>query len=262
MSKLTVILPCFNEEPNIGECLESVKWADEIMVVDSGSTDRTVEIARRYTGRILVHKYVNSAAQKNWAIPRAAGEWVMVIDCDERATGELQEEIRRLMAAGPSHDGYYIRRRNYFLGKRIKRCGWERDRVLRLFRRDKGRYADRAVHADVELDGKAGELAGFLEHYTYRSLDQYFEKFGRYTKWGAEDAFKRGTRAGALSLIFRAPLRFLKMYVFQLGFLDGFAGLVLCALAAFSVFAKYARLWALQNGLDDPARTQGMKGER
>lgn len=242
-AKLTVLVPCRNEEEMLPAALESVRWADEIYVVDSFSTDRSVEIARAAGARVEEHEYVNSATQKNWAIPRATHEWVMVLDCDERVTPELAAEIQRVLER-PAHDGYRVRRRSFFLGREIRHCGWERDAVLRLFRRDRGRYLDREVHADVEVEGgNVGWLEGKLLHFTVRSLGQYFEKFGRYTTWAAGDLEKRGARAGFLSLFLRPAARFLKMYLLRLGFLDGLHGLVLCTLAAMSVFTKYAKLW-------------------
>ncbi|MCX7934277.1 MAG: glycosyltransferase family 2 protein [Planctomycetota bacterium] len=246
MPKLSAIIPCKNEEKNIRACLETVRWADEIMVVDSGSSDRTLEIAREFTDRILSHPYVNSAAQKNWAIPQAAHEWVLIVDCDERVTPALRAEIQNLLATSPECDGYRIRRDNWFFGQRIYHCGWDGDDVLRLFRRDVGRYENKHVHADVVVPGKVGWLQGRLEHHTYRSFDQYLEKFGRYTTWGALDLRAQGVRTTAWHLIARPLFRFLRMYIWRRGFLDGQAGLILCGLAAFNVFMKYAKLWAIR----------------
>ncbi len=245
MPKLTVIVPCKNEEENIRTCLESVKWADELMVVDSGSTDRTLEIAHEYTDRILEHEYVNSATQKNWAIPQAAHEWVFIVDSDEKVTPELQSEVRALMAGTPKHDGYRIRRKNWFFGVEMPHCGWERDTVLRLFRRDVGRYEDRHVHADVIVDGAVGHLENNFEHRSYRSFDDYLEKFGRYTTWSALDLRDRGKRPGFLNLVVRPFFRFFKMFVIRQGFRSGLAGFILCGLGAFSVFMKYAKLWVI-----------------
>ncbi len=245
MSKLTVIVTCKNEEKNIRSCLETVKWADELMVVDSGSTDRTLEIVREYTDRILEHEYINAATQRNWAIPQAAHEWVFIVDSDERVTPELQAEICALMAGTPEHDGYRIRRRNWFFGVEMPHCGWERDTVLRLFRRGAGRYEDRHVHADMVVDGTVGHLENSFEHRPYRSFDNYLEKFGRYTTWSALDLRARGKRPTFRNLVGRPFFRFFKMFVLRQGFRSGLAGFILSGLAAGSVFMKYAKLWVI-----------------
>ncbi len=244
-AKLTALIPTFDEEENLQECLESVRWADEIFVVDSYSRDRTLEIARGFSARIVQHEYVNSAAQKNWAIPRASHPWVLLVDADERVTPELREEIRGILEAGPRHDGYWIRRANHFLGRRMKHCGWETDKVIRLFRRDVSRYQEREVHAEIDLPDPLPVLRNPLLHYSFRSFGQYWGKMKSYSDWGASQLHREGKRAGWLSIAFRPPARFLKMYVARLGFLDGIHGLVLCMLAAFMVFLKYAKLWDL-----------------
>jgi len=240
---LSVIVPTFNEEVNIEECLESVRWADEVLVVDSFSTDRTLEIARRYTDRIIQREYGNSASQKNWAIPQTAHRWVMVLDADERVTPELRGEIQALLARGPDRSGYVIRRVNHFLGRRINHGGWARDRVLRLWDKTKGRYQEKEVHADVEVTGPVSELRHPLHHITFRSWDGYLRKIDRYTSWGAEGLRRKGRRATVLDLVFRPPARFLKRYVLQMGFLDGVAGLMITGIDTWVVFVKYARLW-------------------
>lgn len=245
MNQLTVIVPCKNEAVNIRACLDTVRWADEIFIVDSGSTDETIDIAREFTSRIVQHEYINSAAQKNWAIPQATHEWILVVDADERVTPELQAEIKELLSGTPSCDGYYIYRKNWFFGVPISRCGWERDKVLRLFKRDKSRYQNKHVHAEVEITGPKGFLKSKLEHYTYRSFDQYLEKFNRYTTWSALDLKARGRKPSAWNMISHPVMRFIRMYLFRKGFLDGTAGLILCMLASFSVFMKYAKLWAI-----------------
>ncbi len=243
---ITVLVPTFNEEDNIRDCLESVKWADDIFVVDSFSTDRTLEIAREYTDHVVQHEYVNSATQKNWAIPQVASEWVMVVDADERVTPELRARIRDILENGTEYDGFYIRRMTTFFGKLIRHCGWHKDYLVRLWRRGKGRYEDLEVHADVIVDGKVGKINEYLTHNTYRSFDDYLEKFGRYTTWSANDLHKRGKRATVLNLTLRPLWRFIHMYIIRHGFMDGKHGLILCILAGFNVFMKYAKLWRLQ----------------
>ncbi|KAB2965132.1 MAG: glycosyltransferase family 2 protein [Thermoanaerobaculia bacterium] len=241
--RLSVIITTFNEEINVADCVRSVLWADEILLVDSFSTDRTVEIAREFPVTLLQREYFGSAAQKNWAIDRVRHEWVLIVDADERVPEELAREILTLLASGPSANGYYIRRENMFVDEVIRHSGWSTDKVVRLFRRDKGRYPNRRVHADLEIEGPVPVLRQAFLHYTFRTFDQYFPKFLNYAEWGAAQAFRDGRRAGISELVFRPAWRFLRTYVLQLGFLDGKHGLVLCSLQAFGVFLKYARLW-------------------
>lgn len=256
--KLTVLVPCKNEERNIRACLESVRdLADEILVADSGSTDRTMEIAREFGARIIQREYVNSADFKNWAIPQAAHGWVMVVDADERVTPGLAAEARRVLAEGPRADAYRVGRVGFFFGHRIRRCGWGRETLTRLFRREL-RYETKHVHADVVVpSGKVGRLRGELEHYTCWTFEQYFEKFGRYTTWAAMDLAERGKTASALKMLYKPLFRFLRQYILQLGFLDGRAGLVVCGLSAFGVFTRYAKLWAMREGKPEPCEAPG-----
>ncbi|NQU43040.1 glycosyltransferase family 2 protein [bacterium] len=241
---LTVLVPTFNEEDNIRECLESVKWADEILVVDSFSADRTREIASEYTNRVLQHEYVNSAAQKNWSIPQATHPWILIVDADERITPELREEILQTLETGPQFEGYYIRRLNHFMGHPIRHV-WKTDKCLRLFLRDKGRYQDRHVHADIILEGKAGYLTHPMEHHTARSFDRYMTKFDRYTTWAAKDRARHTPLVRPQHLLLHPAWRFVKQYILKRGFLDGRAGLIVCGLSAFSAFLKYAKLWEI-----------------
>jgi glycosyltransferase involved in cell wall biosynthesis len=243
--KLTVIVPTHNEEANIRECLESVKWADEVMVVDSFSTDSTVDICRSYGVKLVQHEYVNSAAQKNWILPQAGNRWVLIVDADERVTQALREEIVSSLEGRPECEGYWIRRRNRFMGKEIRFCGWQRDKVLRFFDRDMGRYEEKHVHAEVVLNGRVGFLKSHLVHESYKDFSSYLSKLDKYSEWGAEDLLKTGRRATVLSLIVRPPARFVRMYLIQMGFLDGLRGLIVCGLGATSVFVKYAKLWRL-----------------
>jgi len=240
---LSVLIPTKNERANVRECLDSVRWAEEVVVVDSGSTDGTLELARPVADRVLEHAYENSAAQKNWALPQLTHRWVLIVDADERVTPALRAEIEAVLADPGRADGYWIRRANHFLGRPIGSAGWQRDRVLRLFDRLKGAYEPLHVHAEVQIRGRVGSLRERLTHHTYLSLDEYFEKFDRYTRWSAEDLKKRGIRGSTPRLLLRPWLRFLRMYVLEGGFREGRHGLVLCWLAAFSVFTKYARRW-------------------
>lgn len=240
---VSVIITTFNEEVNVAECIESALWADEIVLVDSYSTDRTIEIAKRYPIQILQREYFGSAAQKNWAMDRVRHEWVLIIDADERVTEPLAREILTTLATAPAVDGFYIRRENVFVDRVIRHSGWSTDKVVRLFRKDKGRYPNRRVHADLEIAGPVPVLEHPFLHYTFRTFDQYFPKFLNYAEWGAAQAFRDGRRAGVAELVFRPWWRFTRTYFLQAGFLDGVHGFVLCALQAFGVLLKYARLW-------------------
>lgn len=240
---LSVLVTTRNEEGAIGPCLESARWAEEIVVVDSGSTDQTVAKARSIADRVLHHEYESPAAQKNWALPQLAHRWVLILDADEQVSPELRREIEAVLADPSRRDGYWIYRENHFFGRRIRSAGWQRDKVLRLFDRTKGDYHPVLVHEEVALRGRGGALRARLLHDPYRDLDRYFEKWDRYTRWSAEELRRRGVRASGARLLFRPWLRFLRMYVLEGGFREGRRGLVLCWLAAFSVFTKYARRW-------------------
>jgi glycosyltransferase involved in cell wall biosynthesis len=243
---LTALVPAFNEEETLGDCLKSVAFADEILVVDSFSTDRTVAIATAHGARVIQREYGYSASQKNWAIPQATHEWVLLVDADERVTPALRDEILATLAAGPVADGYWVRRDNYFLGRHIRHCGWGSDTVVRLFRRDRSRYQDRQVHAEIDLPGPLPTLRHPLEHHTFRSFAQYWRKLDRYSDWGARQMHQEGRRTGAAGILFRPVGRFVRMYLLERGFLEGTHGVALSLLGAFTVYLKYVRLWELQ----------------
>jgi glycosyltransferase involved in cell wall biosynthesis len=238
LSNVSLIVITYNEASNIGKCLESAHGVGEIIVVDSFSADETVGIAKRMGAAVFQRPYISAADQKNWAIEKVEREWVLILDADESLSAELSTEIARTLER-PDHDGYWLRRRNVFLGTRIRFCGWQRDRVLRLFRRETGHYPAKAVHEKLELKGRPGKLRGFLDHNPYRDLDDYMQRMRNYSKRGAEELFKR--RRGWFPALFTRPIaRFIRMYFLQLGFLDGAAGLKLCRLAAAGVFLKYS----------------------
>jgi glycosyltransferase involved in cell wall biosynthesis len=242
--KISAVITSFNEETNIEDCIKSVLWCDEVLLVDSFSADRTVEIARGYPQvLILQHEYFGSAAQKNWAMDRTSHPWILIVDADERVTDALAGEIRELLGRGPDADHYSIRRQNIFVDRIIRHSGWSTDRVVRMVRRGKARYPKRRVHADMRPEGKTPTLESPLLHYTFRSFDQYLEKFHRYAEWGAAEAYRRGKRAGIVELAGRPLWRFFRMYILQAGFLDGRHGFILCTLQAYGVFLKWAKLW-------------------
>jgi len=247
LSALSVILITLNEERNIEACLRSVEWADEIIVVDSQSTDRTVEIARSFTDKVFVIDWKGFAASKNFALQQAQSDWVLWIDADERVPAELATEIRQVISQKPQEDGFAIARRAFFLGRWIKHCGWYPGYVLRLFRRGKACFNDNRVHEGLILQGRQGRLQNDLLHYTDDSLEHYLWKFNRYTSLAAQDLVQRGRKAGWLGMIGRSLHTFFRMYLVKRGFMDGVEGLMLCLLSANYVAMKYAKLWEARN---------------
>lgn len=259
MDKITAIIPTFNEEINIREAIESVQWCDEIIVVDSFSRDSTVNIVKSFPSvRLLQHEYQHSAAQKNWTIPQASCPWIFLLDADERPTPELVAEIKAAVGAGADYSGFWIYRRNHFMGKRINYSGWQSDKVIRLFKRDDCRYQNKHVHAEIETTGKIGFLKHKLIHYTYKDLSSYLKKADRYTTWGALDRFqkfeKSGHKIGLPYLLLRPIGRFLRHYFLRLGMLDGVHGFVISGLSATNVFIRGLKIWRLQQGekIEDP----------
>ncbi len=240
---LTVVIPTLNEAGQIAECVRHLDWASEVIVVDAASTDGTVELARAAGARVLNGAPNRIATQRNAGIAAASHEWVFALDADERIGPDLARELERVVAV-PTHDAYAVRRRNVYLGKTMTHAGWGTDWVVRLFTRDR-RYVERRVHEGLEPVGRLGRLAVPLEHVPYRDLTHHLQKLGRYAAWAAADLAERGHRARLLDLLLRPPAQFVRMYVLQLGLLDGWRGAVLCGLAGVSVFLKYARLWEL-----------------
>lgn len=244
--KISGIVPTYNEEDNIEDCLKSLGWVDELIVVDSFSKDNTVSIAQKYADKIIQHKYDYSATQKNRIIPQAFHQWVIFVDADERVKPELRDEILRLLENGPDKKAYWIYRTNFFMGKEIKHCGWEKDKVIRLFTKEH-RYEDVKVHAEIEAKKEEiGTLSGKLVHYSYRNFEDYLVKLQRYSQWGAEKSFVKGNRANPFNILFAPFGMFFKRYIFNWGFLDGIHGFILSLLAAVSTLMKYIKLWELQ----------------
>ena len=240
---VTVVIAARNESGNIGACIESVSWAREILVVEDGSTDDTATIASSRGASVISNPFTTIGLQRNVAIERASAAWTLVVDADERGSIALGNEIGRVIA-NPGFDAYRVPRRNRFLGREVKHGGWASDKPIRLFRSSL-RYNGARVHEHVEVNGATGELESHLVHEPYATLDSWFEKLGRYSRWWAEDKFEKGKRTGIFSVIMRPPLRFLTMYVVRGGFLDGARGTLLALMAATSVMAKYAQLWSL-----------------
>jgi glycosyltransferase involved in cell wall biosynthesis len=246
--KVSGVITSFNEEHNIGDCIESLLWCDEIILVDSFSTDKTPEIARTHDKvRFFQRPYYGAGAQKNWALQRISHEWVVLLDADERCTPALQREIEDILADGPKCDAYTINRDVYFLGKRIKYSGWQRDRVARVFRRGTAYYENRRVHSLLHTSGDSPILKNSMKHFMVdRSFDEYAFRLARYGYWGAAQCWRDGVRCRSLDVLLRPAWRFFRTYILQLGILDGSRGLVFCMLQAYSTYMKFAILWGWQ----------------
>lgn len=244
MSKVTAIVPTCNEEARLEKCLQSLIWADELLVVDSYSTDRTLEIARNYNARIIQHEYLNSAAQKNWIIPQATHDWIFLLDADEYIQPEIVEEIREILKA-PRHEAYWVKRKNFFMGKRIRFSGWQGDKVIRLFRKNH-RYEPKHVHSEILTSGSAGRLKNPIFHNTFLTLDHFLGKMDRYTTWGALDRLSGTSQVGFFHLFLKPVFRFIQFFIFRFGFLDGIHGYMIASFAAYSVYLRSVRLRELQ----------------
>jgi len=244
MEKISAIVTCFNREKEIGVCLESLKWADELIVVDSFSTDRTAEIAAAYADKFFRRKYISPGEQKNWAIGRASHPWILAIDSDEVVPPALRDEIMSELEK-PRYHQYKAYRRNFFLGKEIKHCGWDTDKIIIIFRKDRYRYREDVVHDRLLPEDRFRFFENKVVHHPHRSIEDFISRSNRYSRGGAEKYFREGKRGGALKMFFHAAFNFLKMYFFRLGFLDGARGLIICTLSSCYVAEKYAHLWEL-----------------
>lgn len=248
MSALAVIVITKNEEQNIGCCLDSVRWADEIVVVDANSTDRTVEIAKKYTGKVFIRPWDGYGAAKNFGLAQCTADWVLWLDADERVTPELHAEIEQSTASATAGiAAMSMPRRANFLGHWIRHCGWYPGRVVRVFRRLEGKFTTANVHEKLEVDGEVLALHEDLLHYTDPTLTEYFDKLNKYTSLAAKDLTENNRKFTWIRLVLNPCWVFIRMYILQLGFLDGIPGLILCALSACHVFTKYAKLWEHSN---------------
>ncbi|HEX7121486.1 MAG TPA: glycosyltransferase family 2 protein [Gemmatimonadaceae bacterium] len=240
---VTVVIAARNEAEQIASCIESVSWAADVLVVEYDSTDDTVARATAAGATVFQHPFRTIAGQRNAAIARAQQPWILVVDADERGTPALGEAVRAAIEQPGGLDAFRVRRRNFLLGREVRHGGWERDRPVRLFRQSL-RYEERAVHEHVVVNGPVGELTEPLLHTPYASLDEYFEKLRRYSRWWAEQHAARGRRARVSDLVLRPAGRLFTMLVLRGGWRDGPIGVLVAVLGAISVAAKYAQLYA------------------
>jgi glycosyltransferase involved in cell wall biosynthesis len=245
--KLSVTVITKNEAARIGDALSSVSWADEIVVVDSGSTDDTVAIAGRFTPRVVVRPWRGYVAQKNEAASLATHDWVLSLDADERVTPELADEIRATLSSTPPHSAYRIPRVTWHLGRWIRSTDWYPDHQTRLYNRRTAEWTGRYVHEAVSARGSIGELRSELQHFAYDGVADHLETMDRYTGYAARQMAEAGRRAGLLQIAGHPPLAFLRNYIVRGGYRDGTAGLIVSAMNAYYVFLKFAKLWELQH---------------
>ena len=244
---LSVIIICKNEEKNIRDCLESISWADEIIILDSGSTDNTLQICREFSEKVFSTDWPGFGIQKNRALQHATNPWVLSLDADERITPSLKSEIENTIAAekNSQNNGYYIPRSSRFCGKFMRHSGWYPDYVLRLFKRELARFSDDIVHEKVLCTGETGHLKHPIIHYTYDSLTQALDKANLYSDLGAEKLYNEGKRSSLTKAVLKGLWAFFRTFVIRQGFRDGSQGFLLAVSNAEATYYKYAKLTLL-----------------
>ena len=240
--KLSITLITLNSEKTLKLVLEAVSWADEIVLVDSGSTDKTLEIARQFNAKIVYRAFDGYGSQKNFATSQASNDWILSLDDDEILTPKLQQEIQNLSLSTTDYEGFKIPRSLIFLGKLLRFSGEYKRLTLRLFNRKQGNWNAEYVHESVEVKGKIGILKHQILHDSYRDLTDYFNKFNKYTSLGAKTLAERGKTSSSLKIISRFPITFLKIYILKGSCLDGYAGFMWALLTAINPVVKYAKL--------------------
>jgi glycosyltransferase involved in cell wall biosynthesis len=248
--KLTVTVITKSEAANIEACLRSVAWADEIIVVDSGSDDGTPDIARAAGARVIVRDWPGYSAQKNFAACEAGHDWILSVDADERVPSELAEEIRSILAGEPAVAGYRVPRVTWHLGRWIRTTDWYPDYQLRLYDRRRARWKLKRVHESVEADGPVGQLRRDLQHYAYRDIAHHHRTMDRYTTLAADEMFAEGRRVGVTDLVFHPWAAFLRNYLLKGGLKDGLPGFIISTMNAYYVFLKFAKLWEKGHSAD------------
>jgi glycosyltransferase involved in cell wall biosynthesis len=245
MNKISASIITKNEESNIERCLESIKWVDEIIVVDSGSTDTTLAICQTYNCKIIETEWLGFGLTKQIGVNAATNDWVLSIDADEEVTNKLKNKILELIQSTTFH-AFDIKRVSYYLKKRIKYSGWQTDYPLRLFNKKYGNFNNASVHESVIMDSKnTSTIQELMYHYPYQSINGHISKINLYTQLGAEKLFDKGKKTTLIYAVLSGIIKFIKMYVVKKGFLDGKEGFILAVLSGFSSTLKYFKLWSL-----------------
>jgi glycosyltransferase involved in cell wall biosynthesis len=257
--KVSVTVITRNEAADVGAALASVSWADELIVVDSQSTDDTVAIARQYTDRVVVREWPGYPAQKNFAASLASHDWILSLDADERVTPSLATEIQRMLEREPDHRGFQIPRVTWHLGRWIRTTDWYPDFQLRLYDRRAAQWTGQYVHESLTVSGSVGRLREELQHFAYRDIADHLETIDRYTTYAARQMHEQGRRAGCLQIAGHPPLAFLRNYLLKGGITDGVPGLVISAMNAYYVGLKFAKLWEMNTVHGSQFTVQGSK---
>ena len=248
--KITALAITFNEEENVKRYVESLSFADEIIFVDSLSTDKTVELAKEMGVNVIERKFINFSEQRNYAIQQAKNDWIVFFDLDEIITKDLEEEIKYKINNPNSKVAFFVKRHFFFMEKHIRFGGWQNDKAIRLFNKNFCQYNGNLVHEEVKAKGNIGVLKNGLNHYSYKNFDNYNDKLNLYSNLQAENLYIKKTRPNAYHLVFRPMYRFLWQYIFRLGFLDGKEGFILAYVHSFSVFKRYLQLWMMYRKID------------
>ncbi len=245
---VSVCVITYNEENRIRKALESVKWVDEILVVDSLSADKTREIARQYTGRVISNPRQGYVKQRNLAQQLATNQWILELDPHEYVSPELAEEIKKIFQKNPiEYDGFLIKKKAFYLGKWIEHSGWYPDAKIRLYRKENGRWDGSHVHEYLNFQGRVGRLRGDILHHPYWSIKHHLEMIDKYTALGAKSYLEKQQKFRLRDLLLRPPATFFKKFLLKQGFLDGYQGLIIAALSSYGVFLKYLKIWEYQN---------------
>ncbi|MDH5559740.1 MAG: glycosyltransferase family 2 protein [Deltaproteobacteria bacterium] len=237
-----------NEESNIADCIESLSWADEVVIIDSESTDKTREIAGSLGAKVIIQPFLGHVRQKQLAVDSCEHDWVICLDADERISPELRESIFELFQnTDPESlkNGYRMSRRSFHMGRWIMHGGWYPDKNIRLFNRSRGKWSGVDPHDRVEIEGEAGELKGDLEHFVFRDLSHNVQQNNFFSSISARIFYEENKKPSFLKLIMKPPGKFIETYVVKRGFLDGMPGFIISVGAAYSMFLKYAKLWEL-----------------
>ncbi len=258
--KISAFVICKNEERNIRRCLESLKWCDEIVVVDSGSTDETLTICSEYTSKIIVRPWTGYVAQKTFALEQCSNSWVLNVDSDEEVSSELREEILEVLARNGSSpraaNGYYLPRVVYYLGRWWKKGGWYPEYRLRLLRREQTSWGGEDPHERAVVSGSTAKLRSELRHFTYADIYEHVDSLNNFSTVSAQSMFERGEKSSWVKMFINPFARFFKFYVLKRGFLEGKAGLIVAMLEGYYVFLKYSKLWALGQRRSDKTITK------